>query len=328
MGLKIGNVEVKHPVALAPMAGITDLSFRLLCKEMGCGLLYTEMISAKGLLYENDKTNLLLEVSPKEHPIGVQLFGSEPDILAQMGQKIEKYPIDFIDLNMGCPAPKITKNKEGSALMLDPIRVRRIVSAMTKYIEKPVTVKIRKGFYKDDNNAVEIAKIIEDSGASAITIHGRTREQFYSGRADWDIIRQVKEAVSIPVIGNGDIRSPEDGKKMIEQTGCDGIMIGRAAQGNPWIFERTLHYLQTGELLPMPTVEEKITTALRHAKNLIRFKGDYIGIREMRKHVTWYTKGLSHTAELRQQINQIQSYEELQRILEEYLNTFKVSSIH
>ena len=326
--MKIGSVEIKNPIALAPMAGVTDLPFRLLCKEMGCGLLYTEMISAKGLLYENEKTHFLLEIDPRERPIGVQLFGSDPNILAHMAQKVEDYPIDFIDLNMGCPAPKITKNKEGSALMLDPPLVEKIVSTITKQIRKPLTVKIRKGFDQEHINAVEIAKIVENSGASAITIHGRTRDQFYSGKADWDVIRQVKEAVSIPVIGNGDIQTPEDGEKMMEETGCDGIMIGRAAQGNPWIFERTLHYLQTGELLPMPTVEEKITTALRHAKNLIRFKGDYIGIREMRKHVTWYTKGLSHTAELRQQINQIQSYEELQKILEEYLNTFKVSSIH
>ncbi len=325
--MKIGSVEIKNPIALAPMAGVTDLPFRLLCKEMGCGLLYTEMISAKGLLYENEKTHFLLEIDPRERPIGVQLFGSDPNILAHMAQKVEEYPIDFIDLNMGCPAPKITKNKEGSALMLDPPLVEKIVSTITKQIRKPLTVKIRKGFDQEHINAVEIAKIVENSGASAITIHGRTRDQFYSGKADWDMIRQVKEAVSIPVIGNGDIQTPEDGEKMMEETGCDGIMIGRAAQGNPWIFERTLHYLQTGELLPMPTVEEKITTALIHAKNLIRFKGDYIGIREMRKHVTWYTKGLSHTAELRQSINHVHSYEELEKILMEYLNIFKNSSI-
>ena len=325
--MKIGSVEIKNPIALAPMAGVTDLPFRLLCKEMGCGLLYTEMISAKGLLYENEKTHFLLEIDPRERPIGVQLFGSDPNILAHMAQKVEDYPIDFIDLNMGCPAPKITKNKEGSALMLDPPLVEKIVSTITKQIRKPLTVKIRKGFDQEHINAVEIAKIVENSGASAITIHGRTRDQFYSGKADWDVIRQVKEAVSIPVIGNGDIQTPEDGEKMMEETGCDGIMIGRAAQGNPWIFERTLHYLQTGELLPMPTVEEKITTALIHAKNLIRFKGDYIGIREMRKHVTWYTKGLSHTAELRQNINHVHSYEELEKILMEYLNIFKNSSI-
>ena len=325
--MKIGSVEIKNPIALAPMAGVTDLPFRLLCKEMGCGLLYTEMISAKGLLYENEKTHFLLEIDPRERPIGVQLFGSDPNILAHMAQKVEDYPIDFIDLNMGCPAPKITKNKEGSALMLDPPLVEKIVSTITKQIRKPLTVKIRKGFDQEHINAVEIAKIVENSGASAITIHGRTRDQFYSGKADWDVIRQVKEAVSIPVIGNGDIQTPEDGEKMMEETGCDGIMIGRAAQGNPWIFERTLHYLQTGELLPMPTVEEKITTALIHAKNLIRFKGDYIGIREMRKHVTWYTKGLSHTAELRQSINHVHSYEELEKILMEYLNIFKNSSI-
>lgn len=325
--MKIGSVEIKNPIALAPMAGVTDLPFRLLCKEMGCGLLYTEMISAKGLLYENEKTHFLLEIDPRERPIGVQLFGSDPNILAHMAQKVEEYPIDFIDLNMGCPAPKITKNKEGSALMLDPPLVEKIVSTITKQIRKPLTVKIRKGFDQEHINAVEIAKIVENSGASAITIHGRTRDQFYSGKADWDVIRQVKEAVSIPVIGNGDIQTPEDGEKMMEETGCDGIMIGRAAQGNPWIFERTLHYLQTGELLPMPTVEEKITTALIHAKNLIRFKGDYIGIREMRKHVTWYTKGLSHTAELRQSINHVHSYEELEKILMEYLNIFKNSSI-
>ncbi|NLL71537.1 MAG: tRNA dihydrouridine synthase DusB [Epulopiscium sp.] len=327
MEMKIGSVEIKNPIALAPMAGVTDLPFRLLCKEMGCGLLYTEMISAKGLLYENEKTHFLLEIDPRERPIGVQLFGSDPNILAHMAQKVEEYPIDFIDLNMGCPAPKITKNKEGSALMLDPPLVEKIVSTITKQIRKPLTVKIRKGFDQEHINAVEIAKIVENSGASAITIHGRTRDQFYSGKADWDVIRQVKEAVSIPVIGNGDIQTPEDGEKMMEETGCDGIMIGRAAQGNPWIFERTLHYLQTGELLPMPTVEEKITTALIHAKNLIRFKGDYIGIREMRKHVTWYTKGLSHTAELRQSINHVHSYEELEKILMEYLNIFKNSSI-
>jgi len=325
--MKIGELTIRNPVALAPMAGITDLPFRLLCKEMGCGLLYTEMISAKGLLYENEKTQFLLEVDQVEHPIGVQLFGSDPDILADMAQKVEQYPIDFIDLNMGCPAPKITKNGEGSALMLNPTLVGKIVGTITKKIQKPLTVKIRKGFDQGNVNAVEVAKIIEQNGASALTIHGRTRSQFYSGRADWDIIRQVKEAIHIPVIGNGDIEKPEDAKRMIEETHCDGVMIGRAAQGNPWIFNRTSHYLKTGELLPEPTIEEKIAVALRHSKALMMYKGEYQGIREARKHMIWYTKGLKNTSALRQRINHIESYEELENIMFEYLNNYSISPI-
>ena len=321
--MKIGNLELKNNVFLAPMAGVTDLPFRLLCKEMGCGLVYSEMVSAKGILYDNKNTTELLEIDPKERPVAVQLFGSDPEILGAMAKKIEPYPIDIIDVNMGCPAPKIVKNGEGSCLMKTPELVGKIVKSLVESQSKPVTIKFRKGFDDDHINAVEIAKIAEANGASAVAVHGRTREQYYSGKADWDIIKQVKAAVNIPVIGNGDVFGPEDAKNLLEYTGCDAIMVGRGAQGNPWIFKRILHYLETGELLPEPTAEERVEKALRHSQMLIDYKGEYIGVREMRKHMAWYMKGLPGAAELRGKLNHAENMEQLEVLLRGYLENHK-----
>ena len=321
--MKIGNLELENNVFLAPMAGVTDLPFRILCKEMGCGLVYSEMVSAKGILYDNKNTTELLEVDPKERPVAVQLFGSDPEILGAMAKKIEPYPIDIIDVNMGCPAPKIVKNGEGSCLMKTPELVGKIVKSLVESQSKPVTIKFRKGFDDDHINAVEIAKIAEANGASAVAVHGRTREQYYSGKADWDIIKQVKAAVNIPVIGNGDVFSPEDAKNLLDHTGCDAIMVGRGAQGNPWIFKRILHYLETGELLPEPTAEEKVEKALRHSQMLIDYKGEYIGVREMRKHMAWYMKGLPGAAELRGKLNHAETMEQLEELLRGYLKNHK-----
>ena len=321
--MKIGNLELENNVFLAPMAGVTDLPFRILCKEMGCGLVYSEMVSAKGILYDNKNTTELLEVDPKERPVAVQLFGSDPEILGAMAKKIEPYPIDIIDVNMGCPAPKIVKNGEGSCLMKTPELVGKIVKSLVESQSKPVTIKFRKGFDDDHINAVEIAKIAEANGASAVAVHGRTREQYYSGKADWDIIKQVKAAVNIPVIGNGDVFSPEDAKNLLDHTGCDAIMVGRGAQGNPWIFKRILHYLETGELLPEPTAEERVEKALRHSQMLIDYKGEYIGVREMRKHMAWYMKGLPGAAELRGKLNHAETMEQLEELLRGYLKNHK-----
>ena len=321
--MKIGNLELENNVFLAPMAGVTDLPFRILCKEMGCGLVYSEMVSAKGILYDNKNTTELLEVDPKERPVAVQLFGSDPEILGAMAKKIEPYPIDIIDVNMGCPAPKIVKNGEGSCLMKTPELVGKIVKSLVESQSKPVTIKFRKGFDDDHINAVEIAKIAEANGASAVAVHGRTREQYYSGKADWDIIKQVKETVNIPVIGNGDIFTPQDAKNLLEHTGCDAIMVGRGAQGNPWIFKRILHYLNTGELLPEPTAEERVEKALRHSQMLIDYKGEYIGIREMRKHMAWYMKGLPGAAELRGKLNYAETMAEMEALLRGYLASHK-----
>ena len=314
--MKIGTVTLDNNIILAPMAGVTDLPFRLLCKEQGAGLLCTEMVSAKAIYYNNKNTETLMKIEPEERPVSLQLFGSDPVIMSEMAKRIEERPFDILDINMGCPVPKVVNNGEGSALMKNPKLVREIVTAVSKAIKKPVTVKIRKGFTEDSVNAVEIAKIIEDSGAAAIAVHGRTREQYYSGKADWDIIRQVKEAVSVPVIGNGDVDSPKKAKKLIEETGCDGIMVGRAAQGNPWIFHEIPHYLETGELLPRPTLEEVKKMIRRHAELQLHYKGEYTGMREMRKHVAWYTAGFPHSARLRGAVNEIESMGQLLDLLD------------
>jgi len=323
MNLKIGKVEIPSNIALGPMAGVTDLPYRILCKEQGVGLLYTEMVSAKGILYNNRNTTPLITIDEKERPISLQLFGSDPKIMSEMAKKIEDRNFDILDINMGCPVPKVTNNGEGSALMKNPKLVGEIVKAVVTAIEKPVTVKIRKGFGVDDRNAVEIAKIIEHNGAAAVAVHGRTREQYYHGKADWSIIREVKEAVSIPVIGNGDIFTPQDAKQMLEETGCDGIMIARGAQGNPWIFKEVKEYLDHGVLLPKPSIEEMIQMILRHASLQIEFKGLYVGMREMRKHVAWYTAGYPGSSKLRNLINEVENYDDLVLLLNKYLESVK-----
>ena len=317
--LKIGNVELSNPYILAPMAGVTDLPFRLLCKEQGAGLLCMEMVSAKAIQYNNKNTKALLEIHPEEEPVSLQLFGSDPEVISEIAKRIEELPFAILDINMGCPVPKIVRNGEGSALMNQPKLVHEIVRKTVKAIQKPVTVKIRKGFNDESINAVEIAKIIEDAGGAAVAVHGRTREQYYSGKADWNIIRQVKEAVSIPVIGNGDVVSGESALAMMEQTGCDGVMIGRGAQGNPWIFSELREYERTGQMPKRPSNEELKKMMLRHAKLQMQYKGDYLGIREMRKHVAWYTTGLPNSAKLRGEINAVESYAELEELLNEKL---------
>lgn len=313
--LKIGSVTLPNNLILAPMAGVTDLPFRLLCKEQGAGLLCMEMVSAKAILYKNRNTESLLSIHPGENPVSLQLFGSDADIVSDIAHQIEERPFDILDLNMGCPVPKIVNNGEGSALMKNPSLAGKIIEKTVKAVKKPVTVKIRKGFDEEHVNAVEIAKIAENAGAAAIAVHGRTREQFYSGKADWDIIRQVKDAVSIPVIGNGDLLTAEDVIAMGEQTGCDGFMIARGAQGNPWIFKQILHYFEIGEHLPEPSFEEVSRMVLRHAKMLLEYKGDYTGIREIRKHAAWYTAGYPNSSRLRAEINEVESLGELQELL-------------
>lgn len=317
--LQIGNVTLENNLVLGPMAGVTDLPFRLLCKEQGAGLLCMEMVSAKGILYKNKNTEQLLTIDEAEHPVSLQLFGSDPEIMSEMAKRIEERPFDILDINMGCPVPKVVNNGDGSALMKNPILAGKIIEKTVGAIQKPVTVKIRKGFDDAHINAVEMAKIAETSGAAAIAVHGRTREQYYSGKADWDIIRQVKEAVKIPVIGNGDILTAEDAIRMGEETGCDGFMIARGAQGNPWIFKQILHYFKTGEHLEKPSPEEMVAMILRHAKMQLEFKGDYTGIREIRKHAAWYTTGYKHAAKLRSAINEVESLEELEELLQRFL---------
>lgn len=317
--LQIGNVTLENNLVLGPMAGVTDLPFRLLCKEQGAGLLCMEMVSAKGILYNNKNTEQLLTIDEAEHPVSLQLFGSDPEIMSEMAKRIEERPFDILDINMGCPVPKVVNNGDGSALMKNPLLAGKIIEKTVRAIQKPVTVKIRKGFDDAHINAVEMAKIAEASGAAAIAVHGRTREQYYSGKADWDIIRQVKEAVKIPVIGNGDILTAEDAIRMGEETGCDGFMIARGAQGNPWIFKQILHYFKTGEHLEKPSPEEMVAMILRHAKMQLEFKGAYTGIREIRKHAAWYTTGYKHTARLRSEINEVESLEELEELLQRFL---------
>ncbi|MCR5580365.1 MAG: tRNA dihydrouridine synthase DusB [Pseudobutyrivibrio sp.] len=320
--LKIGNVTLENNLILAPMAGVTDLPFRLLCKEQGAALCCMEMVSAKGILYNNKNTESLLTVDEKERPVSLQLFGSDPQIMGDMARKIEHRNFDILDINMGCPVPKVVNNGDGSALMKNPVLAGQIIESMAKAIDKPVTVKIRKGFDDEHVNAVEMAHIAQESGAAAVAVHGRTREQYYSGKADWDIIAQVKAAVSIPVIGNGDILDAKDVIAMEEQTGCDGFMIGRGAQGNPWIFHQILHYFETGELIGKPPMEEMVKTMLRHAKLQIEFKGDYLGIREMRKHAAWYTAGYKGASKLRGKINDVESYQELEALFESFMKEY------
>ena len=317
--LNIGNVTLENNLILAPMAGVTDLSFRLLCKEQGAGLVCMEMISAMAIYYRNKNTEKLMETSAGEHPVSLQLFGSDPDIIALIAQQIQDRPFVILDFNMGCPVPKVVNNGEGSALMKDPKLVREILEKLVKASKKPVTVKIRKGFDEEHVNAVEIAKIAEDCGVAAIAVHGRTRQQYYAGKADWEIIRQVKEAVSVPVIGNGDLFCAEDVLRMQKETGCDGFMIGRAVRGNPWIFAQILHKIETEEDLAKPDAKEVIAMILRHADLLLENKGEYIGIREMRKHAAWYTAGLRNASHIRGQINEVQTRDELEEIMMQLL---------
>ena len=312
--MKIGSVECGN-IILAPMAGITDMPFRALCREQGATFSYTEMISAKALYYKNKNTLPLLQVAKGERPIAVQLFGSEPELLAQEALKLEEGPYDVFDVNMGCPVPKVVNNGEGSALMRDPEKIGQIVSAMTKVLHKPVTIKIRKGFSADQINAVEVAKRAEDAGAAAIAIHGRTREEYYSGHADYDIIRQVKEAVSIPVMGSGDIYKGKDAKRMLDETGCDAVMIARGARGNPWVFREVAHYLETGEELPRPSVEEVKEMILRHARMLIDFCGENMAIRQMRKHAGYYVTGYPDASRIRREVNLCVTFSDLERTL-------------
>lgn len=321
--MRIGTVEISHPVALGPMAGVTDLPFRRLCREMGCGLLYTEMVSAKALSYHNKNTEPILETEDGEHPLAVQLFGSEPELLADMAKKLEEGPYDIIDLNMGCPVPKVVNNHEGSALMKDPILAGKVIEAMAKAVKKPVTVKIRRGWDESNVNAVEIARIAQESGAAAVAVHGRTRQQYYSGKADWEIIRQVKEAIKIPVIGNGDIIDASSAKKMMEETGCDGIMVARAAKGNPWIFRELKESFEGQPISPRPTYKEVCQMILRHASMQIEYVGEHMGMLQMRKQVAWYTAGYPGSSKLRQEVNQITTYEELKSLL----TRFAVSDI-
>ena len=315
--MKLGEFCRKHPVFLAPMAGVTDLPYRLLCKEQGCDVMCTEMISAKALFYKSKNTRALLMSEPEERPMAVQLVGSEPELMAEMAASIEE-EFDWIDVNMGCPVPKVVNNGEGSALMKNPSLVSQIVEAMAKKLKKPLTVKIRAGFDDSCRNAVEIAKRIEAAGAAAVAVHGRTREQYYSGKADWTIIRQVKDAVSIPVIGNGDIFCAADALRMTEETGCDGVMVARGAKGNPWLF-REIRALFSGETIPeRPTYSEIREMILRHARLQLRYKGEYTGMREMRKHLAWYTTGCPHASALRGRANAVETMEDLERLVEEF----------
>ena len=317
--MKIGNVNLDNKVFLSPMAGVTDLPFRLICKEQDCGMLYTEMVNAKALCYDDQNTKKMLKIEEEEHPVAIQIFGSDPEYMGGAARILNSYPNEILDINMGCPAPKVVKNGDGSALLKNPELAAKVLSAVVENSEKPVTLKIRKGWDDTCINAVEIAKIAEDCGISAIAVHGRTREQYYSGKADWDIIKEVKENVSIPVIGNGDVFEVEDAINMLNKTNCDAIMIGRGAQGNPWIFKRINHYMQTGEILPEPTLEEKIGTAMKHLKLAVEEHGEYVAVREMRKHIAWYLKGLRNSARVRDEINKIESYEEVVSKLKCYM---------
>ena len=312
--LRIGKVELENSLILAPMAGVSDLPFRLLCREMGAGMVCMEMVSAKAIYYRNKNTDALMEIHPQERPVSLQLFGSDPDIISEMAKKIEDRPFDVLDFNMGCPVPKVVNNHEGSALMRDPKLAEKILGKLVKAIHKPVTVKIRKGFDEEHVNAVEIARIAEACGVSAIAVHGRTREQYYSGKADWEIIAAVKDAVSVPVIGNGDVTDGATAVRLVEETDCDGVMIGRGAKGNPFIFREILRYAsrQTDENeTGRPDRQELCDTILRHARLMEQYKGEYTAIRQMRSHIAWYSAGLPNSSRLRGRINEMETMEEL-----------------
>ena len=314
--LQIGNVTLENNIILAPMAGVTDLPFRLLCARQGAGLTCMEMVSAKAIYYHNKNTEELMAIHPEEKQVSLQLFGSDPEIISEMAKRIADRPFSILDLNMGCPVPKVVNNGEGSALMRDPLLVGKIIERTVKAIDKPVTIKIRRGFDEDHVNAVEIAHIAQESGAAAVAVHGRTREQYYAGKADWEIIRQVKEQLTIPVIGNGDVTDGASARAMLEQTGCDGVMVGRAARGNPWIFAQIRHFLKTGETLPRPELAEVKRQILEHADLMLACKGEYTAIREMRKHVSWYSAGYPHSSKIRQRINEVESMEELREVMD------------
>ncbi len=314
--LQIGNVTLENNIILAPMAGVTDLPFRLLCARQGAGLTCMEMVSAKAIYYHNKNTEELMAIHPEEKQVSLQLFGSDPEIISEMAKRIEDRPFSILDLNMGCPVPKVVNNGEGSALMKDPLLVGKIIEQTAKAINKPVTIKIRRGFDEARVNAVEIAHIAQESGAAAVAVHGRTREQYYAGKADWEIIRQVKEQLTIPVIGNGDVTDGASAVAMLKQTGCDGVMVGRAARGNPWIFAQILHFMKTGETLPRPELAEVKRQILEHAELMLACKGEYTAIREMRKHVSWYSAGYPHSSKIRQRINEVESMEELREVMD------------
>lgn len=315
--MKIGNVELENNIFLAPMAGITDLPFRLICKENDAGLVYTEMVSAKALLYNDEKTKLLLKTCDKEKPLAVQIFGSDVEAIAYASKYVSEFA-DIVDINMGCPAPKVVKNGDGSRLLLNLELAKQIIETAVANSKVPVTVKMRTGCDADNIVVVEAAKIAEKAGASAITVHGRTRSQYYSGEADWNIIKQVKESVSIPVIGNGDVTSREIAKKRLEQSGVDAIMIGRGAFGNPWIFRETVQYLQNGICIQKPTNEEKYETILKHLGLEIEEKGENIAVKEMRKHISAYTKSMPDSSSFRSKINTLETAEEVRKCLKEY----------